>query len=51
MLHIEVLTYGNEFKDSQGKIWKVASNYPDKDKILIELVEVVPTEELIKENL
>lgn len=45
MLHIEILTYGNEFKDSQGKIWKVDVNYPDKDRILIELVEVVPVEE------
>lgn len=45
MLHIEVLTYGNEFKDSQGVIWKVATNYPDKDKIIIELERVEPVEE------
>lgn len=50
MLHIEVLTYGNEFKDSQGKIYKVTSNFPDRDKILIELELVEPVEELIPEQ-
>ena len=50
MLHIEVLTYGNEFKDSQGKIYKVTTNYPDKDKIIIELELVEPVNELIKET-
>lgn len=51
MLHLEVLTYGNEFKDSQGQIYKVTQNYPDKKKILIELelVEPVNEEQIIED--
>ncbi len=49
MLHIEILTFGNEFKDSQGQIYKVASNYPDKKRILIELELVEPVNEQLQE--
>lgn len=37
MLNIDTLTLGNEFKDADGKIYKVESNFSENGKIYIEL--------------
>ena len=50
MLHIDVLTQGNEFKNTDGEIYKVSSNFSEKDKIFVELTKVEEPEELIKET-
>ena len=52
MLHIDVLTKGNEFKDSQNEIYIVTDNVPVGDKILLELTKAVVApvdDEIIKE--
>lgn len=50
MLNIDTLTLGNEFKDNDGEIFKVTSNFSDKDKLYVEITKVTPLE-IIKENL
>lgn len=51
MLNIDTLTLGNEFKDADGNIFKVTSNFSETDKIFIELQKekVEEFEQAIKE--
>lgn len=49
MVHIDILTLNNEFKDNDGRTWKVSSNFSDKNKLYVELEVVTPQEALIKE--
>lgn len=52
MLHIDILTVGNEFKNDQGDIFKITSNMNDGKKGFVEYEKVevvVPPEELIEE--
>jgi hypothetical protein len=42
MISIDTLTLGNEFKDADGSIWKVTSNFSQNEsKILVELEKKV----------
>lgn len=50
MLNIDVLTLGNEFKDADGNIFKITSNFSDKDKLYVELGKQQEIQELIKET-
>ena len=50
MVNIDILTVGNEFKDADGEIYKVQSNFSEEGKIYVELVKVEPAE-LIEEPL
>lgn len=50
MLNIDVLTLGNEFKDADGNIFKVASNFSEKNKLFIELEKQEEIPELIPEK-
>ena len=47
MLNIDTLTLGNELKDADGNIYKVVSNWGEKNKLYIELeqVEIQPIKE------
>jgi hypothetical protein len=40
MLHIDTLTLGNDFKDNDGNIFKVSSNFSEGNKIFVELAKV-----------
>lgn len=48
MPNIDILTLGNEFKDNNGKVWKVTSNFSQNENKI--LVEIEKAEELIKEQ-
>lgn len=52
MISIDTLTLGNEFKDAQGEIYKVTSNFSEGKKLYVELEKqeaVDPAQELIPE--
>lgn len=51
MLHIEIFTMNNEFKDSSNNIYRITNNMPVGNKILIEITKVEQTyEEPLIEN-
>ncbi len=52
MINIDILTLGCEFKDSNGEIYKVTSNFSQNKKLFVELdkVEHEEIEPLIEEK-
>lgn len=44
MINIDTLTLGNEFKDADGLVFKVTSNFSEGDKLYIELSKVANEE-------
>ena len=46
MLHIDILTVGNEFKNDQGDIFKITSNMNDGKKGFVEYEKVEVVEPL-----
>jgi len=50
MINIDTLTLGNPFKDDNGNIYEVTSNFSEKGKIFVELTQRSQEEELIEET-
>lgn len=47
MINIDVLTLGNEFKNNDGELFKVTSNFSEGDKIFVELFKVADKDDEI----
>lgn len=42
MINIDCLTLGQEFKDVDGNIFKVVSNFSQINKLFVELERIIP---------